>query len=833
MAIRTVRRVLGSALAIGALACVPTGHGSLPAAAPVRGSIATRSTGHDRPGLAIVGREGDAQGALGVAAITEGIAPDRGATVGVALAALVETRLSGRGFAATTVGGSAGWRLNVLIASPSEAATFVEAVRAALLTPVAADEPALAAIARKTEALARLPRVDPARVDIVRCTGEAYGSAESTPPTAAELEAWRAAAHGLGRVAIAVAGGAPLANATAAAIERGAPWPASAPILPASMPNPNGRTVVYDASGALAPGSARVTVVAATASPERAVSAGPTLGDAHGSLQSRLAALEAPAHLTSVVATAHARGGCVAATIDLAARDLATDAPARIATAAALAREEVAVELADAPSPADMGRTLASGAADPRDAAERAAWWSLAAPRTDLGRDAFGVSLFVGIAPPRDAAEGTPPATEAIRTEIDRATLAWHAPVVDARMRVERGQGETWVVIGSPCGTLPEAASDAGAGATVATAASTRAAEPSEDVRVEPFVTAEGVGVVVHGPARPDETPQAHARRLADAGARAFAAEALDEGHVARARSLLLVDASMADARALSTLASALAPGHPSWIVPGGTVLAHASASDEAIAIRAAAMRGGPLRVAVVADTDTAQAEAAVRAVDRWIARRPGESRACPVPAALPPPRPGTYAVSRPAGAGSEALLGFALPAGDATTRSAATWLAASLAGEDGMLAHALGADPASGRERPLARSWDATVLGLPRAGALVVRVVATDDALDAAVAQVRGLLDRVRQGAVRDDDLQRASLTLAKQRLASMLDPRERALALWRGDVVDVAPALDTVRALAAGSLRDEAMVAVAARPTRLESPAPRTATPRDPKSK
>jgi hypothetical protein len=214
------------------------------------------------------------------------------------------------------------------------------------------------------------------------------------------------------------------------------------------------------------------------------------------------------------------------------------------------------------------------------------------------------------------------------------------------------------------------------------------------------------------------------------------------------------------------------------------------------------------------------------------------------VPAATPAARPGTYAVDRPAGAPSEALLGFGLPASDEAARGAATSLAAALAGEDGLLAHALGADAAgraAGRDEPLARTWDATVLGAPRARTLVVRVVASDDALDGAVAQVRGLLDRVRQGAFRDEDLRRASLALARARLATTLDPRARALSLWRGDLAGdgkadappASPSLDAVRGLAGGSLREDAMVVVAARPPRAEPQAPRGAPQREPKAK
>jgi hypothetical protein len=594
---------------------------------------------------------------------------------------------------------------------------------------------------------------------------------------------------------------------------------------------------VLDASGTLAPGAARITVLAPTATPERAVAAATTLGDPRGALASRLAALEAPARMTSVVATARAFGGCLRATLDLAPRDLSTDAPGRIATAAALAREEVAVELADVNPPEGLSQQIVTSSGDPRDAAERAAWWSLAGPRTGLARDAFAVELQVAVADPRDAADTAEPMTSFIRGEIDRATLAWHLPVVEPRVRVERGQGETWIVVGSPCGNLPEAALDAGAGAAVAAAAAASASEHAGDAYVEPFADVDGIGVIVHGAARPGESPLAQARRLADLAARGFAADTIDEEAAAKARAQLLADASTGDALGLAALAGAISPGHPSWLLPGGTAFGLASSSDGSIALRAAAVRTGPLRVAVLANVDAAQADAAAHAVDRWVARRPGEARSCPEPATPSAARPGTYSIDRPPGAPSEVLFGFPLPAsseqGD-TTQAAAEWLAAALGGDAGLMAGALGGQPGSDAGAVLARSLDATVLGIPRARALVIRVVTfDDDALEAVVARSSALFDRMRKGGVGEADLQRASSAIATERLATAIAPRGRAIALWRGRSDPTAPTLEAMRSLAAQVFRDETMIVVAVRPPRTVSQDARRGAPRDSKTK
>src|SRR5690606_14392132 len=106
----------------------------------------------------------------------------------------------------------------------------------------------------------------------------------------------------------------------------------------------------------------------------------------------------------------------------------------------------------------------------------------------------------------------------------ERATAAWKKPVIEGRVRVERGQGEVWVLVASPCGTDAETDADAGLTALFVAAAAENA-KSSPDARVEPWMTADGAGLLVHGPWIPGETPEAHARRLADVAARSFAAE--------------------------------------------------------------------------------------------------------------------------------------------------------------------------------------------------------------------------------------------------------------------------------------------------------------------
>ncbi|MGD0526386.1 MAG: hypothetical protein ABSE49_14640, partial [Polyangiaceae bacterium] len=209
---RAARSALLATL-LGVVACSGSRTATPPSATP---TAVTRVTGAGRPPLAVVVRAGDARGAVAAAVVMEDVAPEQGALAAVALAALVEARLAARGVDATAVGGWGGWRLRALVSSGPDAARVVDAVREAMLAPVAPDEPALDAVARKVAALGRRPLPDRALVEVAACTGEAFGTGGDAAPAAGELEAWRKAALGLGHVAFATAGEATLADAAAA-----------------------------------------------------------------------------------------------------------------------------------------------------------------------------------------------------------------------------------------------------------------------------------------------------------------------------------------------------------------------------------------------------------------------------------------------------------------------------------------------------------------------------------------------------------------------------------------------------------------------------------------
>jgi hypothetical protein len=781
----------------------------------------------------VLAREGDPASAIAVAVTTAGIVPESSASsseddpeVATALAGLVEARLRARSLDVQVTPSWDGLRVAVLVAEAgaAEAARLAEVLRAALTAPVTdADLPS---VRRKLALLAQRPLRDRALARWARCVGSPHVLPERAGRDyedlgVAQVERWRVASLGLGRVTFAVAGIAPIGEGFANAIVHGPAWKDAALLRPPSRPRESSVDVFEAPSD---PGAGAVVhVTLETSASTAAVATALALGDTRSPLAARLEGLDLPFRLREVTGTANVDGGCVGVVLESQPGALGQgDLAVRVADAVALVRLEARVRLENRPQ---GGLSLSARSGNAREAAELAAWWALAGnatppaagapspPRQDRGSIALGVPSRRG---DRGGIGGTPttpivavqPSRDTLAAAVARAVAAWEKPVVEGRSRVEPGQGQTWVLLASPCGAEGETEADSGLTALfTAAAAAAEMVHVEGDVSVEPWVTPDGAGIVVHGPALSGEAPSAQARRLADVAARTFAAEPVSGPAIARARADLL----HRDARggsALAVLASALAPQHPSWIDAWGSSEPLARSSDGAVLLRGQSLRGGPLRLAVLANTDGSQAEAALQAADRWVARRTGETRECRPATAAQPPRPGTYAALPRPGAVPEAYLAFPFTPGDDATFRSAQVLAAAL-DDDGLLGRALGG---------MARESSARVLGWPQAPALVVRVVAPQASLDDAVMQTRALTGRLHAGALGGTDLDRALAARERSALSAELDPRARLVATWRGDPIGAPPRVtsDDVRAFAQKFLAEDMMVVVAARPPR-----------------
>jgi hypothetical protein len=242
---------------------------------------------------------------------------------------------------------------------------------------------------------------------------------------------------------------------------------------------------------------------------------------------------------------------------------------------------------------------------------------------------------------------------------------------------------------------------------------------------------------------------------------------------------------------------------------------------------RAQALALGPLRLAVIANVDAAQAAVAGDAADRWLAplAAPRACRAGADGASPSAARPGHFDAKLPASALlAQGLVGAPVPPPGAPGRELAELTAAALDG-DGLLAAALANADALASAR---------IVGGARAPALVIDVRAPEPSLPAAVATVKALVVHLTT-AVTDADLARARAALERRQREARADPRRRLTDLWsappaargdgsvgeaRGDLRGghdprmVMPTMPAWRAFLGATLPEAALVVVEGRP-------------------
>jgi hypothetical protein len=409
---------------------------------------------------------------------------------------------------------------------------------------------------------------------------------------------------------------------------------------------------------------------------------------------------------------------------------------------------------------------------------------------------------------PRDTpAAATDPAADArFAAELARAAAAGQG--AERRLAAERGQGELWMLLASPCGVAEEGALDAGFGA-LATLGALETRRRPDGVVLEPWITSDGLGVIAHASFRDErETAADLARRVGDAAARAFTATAPHPEAVAAARASILEHlerASGPQGAASAALAAAISPDHPSWLDPFGLWSKVAGAGVEGVRLRAHALASGPLRLAVLANADPAQAAAAADAVDRWLTPAPGPRTCHAGTASLP--RAGHHDARLPEGAPlAQGLVAVPIPAPGTAGRELAEMTAVALDGPGGLLEAALANAGATAAAR---------VAGGARAPALIVDVRAPTDGLAAAVAEVKALLLRLATTAT-EADLSRAYALWNQRDHDGRADPRRRLVDLWSGKrpITIVKPGLAVWRTALAVLLREPAMAVVEARP-------------------
>jgi len=768
-----------------------------------KGGSATGLELHDvggRPRLVVVRRDGDPSAGVAIEVRVDG---DDGAARAAALGAMIGSRLERAGFSSVDVI-AAGRIARVRALVPQLGAQIASQIDQALVAPVAAADSK--SIERALDSVAARPVDDAALARATRCLDRPTRSLSFKPIGAesivASAEGWRASAIAASSVVIGVVGTGTSVDSFANA------WRALAP-LPKSEPRkPTAPLASIPSSIALTMRSTEGAVLVVDGLPRSAVpGALASLSDPAGALALRLRAAD-DFRARSIGGAARPEGGCIVVEVEPGAphtsKDWSTDrVTMRAAVALEVARQEIdlAIEAARSIDDSEAARTAISSGGDPREAADRAAWWGWPIENAS-STAAYASTLLVPAAivaktPSADVEAGTAAAQSKFEAALQRAKIAWARTEIELRPRVEAGQGELWAALGTPCGVANEGPSDAGLArlAVHALVASSTGRVTTDGVAIEPWGASIGVGVVAHAAARPGESAKALAHRIGDAAGRVFLASfpTADSIATARGEALAAAGPGAPPGDLVHAALRATMPDHPSWLEPIGTLDAIAKVGLESADLRLSTLRNAPLRIAVIANVQSDQVETASRAAERWVPRRPGESRICALVDPGPIPKGNVRALNVHGGTG----VAIALPVED-SLREAAANLATVLAGTNGRLALEVAS---SG----LVTSYDARfVRGIGRS-ALVIVVLAPDPNVDAVVAKMRTMLEKLRNGGLVAEDLARAE----KERAAAMakrhLEPRARVVDLFTGEIA--APSSPELAALrsAATKLFDE----------------------------
>jgi len=550
------------------------------------------------------------------------------------------------------------------------------------------------------------------------------------PPEPLGYDAARRAL-GYANSALSVVGDERVVDAVTAAYGETAAWPeGSAPVDP--WPERDRVTSRRSAAGE------RLSIALRLGDGGSALGAAEAVGGPESTLR-LLASAAAPGwQLERVSASLRPSGGCLLADFSTSSA-LESSHVARAAQALADEMQHAVVSVKPL-DPAGAARR----AADPVEAALRAAWGALGG-RVEPGESQRRHILHSSSSPAKDLA----------------ARLAKPAELrIEPTFRTERGQGRSWVLLTSACPTAHEDTASAGHTAALILAAAGFAGSEQSPIRVEPWVSSEGLGLIASGPAGRDGQLEA----LVEEMGRALLAADSDPSWQSVAREELM------SARIPSPgwdFALRLASnGHPSQLVPAGVQgsLGQLTPSAGSRALRG--FLGGELRLAVLTPAPQAGVRAAAERLQSLLLPLGTEQRSCATRTEVPNVG-GLYLSSE--ASDDEAILIFPIhPKSVGVARAAADLL--NLPG--GWLDKAV-LNPG------LASSAQAMALGSGSGhAALALTVSAEPEVLMDAVAQARGLFQRLSRA-----QFGRAALAslraLRVGRAAAGNDPRHRLIAL------------------------------------------------------
>jgi hypothetical protein len=361
-------------------------------------------------------------------------------------------------------------------------------------------------------------------------------------------------------------------------------------------------------------------------------------------------------------------------------------------------------------------------------------------------------------------------------------------PPIEARRALEPGQGQFWMLLATPCGTSAEDGASAGALALALHAAAS-GHEVAEGVALEPWLTVDGMGMLAHaGPATPYESPVAQAERVVEGLMRALLDTGPTPEFIAASRELLLAGMPSGPAPGLALALRQTTSNHPSYLEARGTWASLTAISARSVQLERERFVRSKLRLASLGNHDEAQLQAAERRLLSLLGSVDSGPVDCP-PRGIVAPVPGKYVIDASGVREPSAIVGVPLPPSPDGPSEEARWTEWLMNRPGGWLEQAL--------QRPgLVSTAHARAMGGGAAAALVIEIHAVDDKHEEAVAQVRGLLERLRAGAANAADVGAAREQLARNEASRRLNPRARLVDLWQGSKHPVAT-LDSLHAL------------------------------------
>lgn len=732
-------------------ACAGAPPGPAPQAAAITASRVSNQDNPFRPRLTLVERDGDPRRGVALAVYV----PTSPAAA-LALSILVEARLRDAGLEQASVHASAsGFIVHALASSPDEVARFVEVANAALVNPVAAADAERVATHWSSSPPPRAAAASDAAV--ARCSGELLLPPEATPANVpAQLGVWLASVRA-GDAAFAIVGSRDYLDAGQDAVAGLPPW--------TRLGTTGAVQFQGELAGALptATGAQSLSVALWGVPPAAAIATAERFGEADSMLAVRLGSGFPPWNVWRVASNLNRGGACLR--VDLRA----SGAPPRldaVATSVESTVDELEYALARVkPGPWTVAKQVLV-MEGPDQAAAVAAWQALTAAVPNEA------------APPRRMVHYTGPLADAPSGELGSrglvASSSARAPELAPRRGVEAGQGQFWMLLASPCGTASEDGASAGALALALHAAALEHGNAA-GVTLEPWLNVDGMGVLAHaGPATPYESPSGQAERVAEALARALLAVGPAPDSIAASRELLLGALPSGPAPGLALAMRQTTANHPSYLDARGTWASLTAISARGAQLERQRFLRTKLRLASLGNHDEGQIEAAERRLGALLRSVDPGAAECPArgPVAAVP---GKYQIDAPGVRDADAVVSIPLPPSPGGPSEEARWTEWLMNRPGGWLNQAL--------QKPgLVSTARARALGGGAAAALIIEVHAVDDKHEEAVAQVRGLLERLRAGAATAGDVKIASDQLAQNEASRRLNPRGRLVDLWYG---------------------------------------------------